>query len=128
MERVDLVKRADSAARAADPRIFQVQASYVDNLRHVMIATSDGVLNFDRQPLARMGVAALAREGNGMPQRGYAGGGGRVALDFFLNDKTPEHFARASRPAGDRSIGGDSRARGRDDGRARSRLAGHPAA
>ncbi len=25
---------------------------------------------------------------------GYSGGGGRVTLDFFLNEKTPEHFAR----------------------------------
>src|SRR4029079_890371 len=48
----------------------------------------------DRQPLARMGVAALAREGAGMPQRGYSGGGCRVGLEFFLNEKTPEHFAQ----------------------------------
>lgn len=93
-ERVDLVKRADRAARAADPRVFQVQASYIDNLRHVLVATSDGVLNYDRQPLARMGVAALARQGAGTPQRGHSGGGGRVSLDFFLNEKTPEHFAQ----------------------------------
>src|SRR5215831_17148477 len=53
-ERVELVKRADRAARAYDPRVFQVQATYADNLRHVMVATSDGVLTFDRQPLARM--------------------------------------------------------------------------
>ena len=94
MERVDLVKRADRAARDADPRIFQVQATYADNLRHVMVATSDGTLSHDRQPLARMSVAALAREGSGVPQRGYAGGGGRVSLEFFLNEKTPEYFAR----------------------------------
>src|SRR5690242_7626622 len=43
-ERVQLVKRADTAARAFDPRIFQVQAAYADNLRHVMVATSEGVL------------------------------------------------------------------------------------
>ena len=91
-ERVQLVKRADKAAREADSRVFQVQASYVDNLRHVLVATSDGTLSFDRQPLARMGVAALARDG-GVPQRGYSGGGGRVGLEFFLNEKTPEHFA-----------------------------------
>ena len=29
----------------------------------------------------------------GPPQRGHAGGGGRVDLDFFLKEKTPEHFA-----------------------------------
>jgi TldD protein len=92
-ERVELVKRADRAARAYDPRIFQVQASYADNLRQVMVASSDGVLSFDRQPLARLNVSALARENGGPPQRGHAGGGGRVELSFFLNEKTPEHFA-----------------------------------
>jgi TldD protein len=60
----------------------------------VMVATSAGVLSFDRQPLARMGVAALARQNGSAPQRGYAGGGGRVELSFFLEEKTPEHFAR----------------------------------
>jgi TldD protein len=92
-DRVDLVKRADRAARACDPRIFQVQAVYADNLRQVMVATSEGVLTLDRQPLARMSVAALARKEGGPPQRGHAGGGGRVELTYFLNEKTPEHFA-----------------------------------
>src|ERR1700728_4042033 len=32
-DRVNLVKRADAAARAYDPRVFQVQATYADNLR-----------------------------------------------------------------------------------------------
>ncbi|HXI44287.1 MAG TPA: metalloprotease TldD [Bryobacteraceae bacterium] len=93
-ERVKLVKRADDAARGYDPRIFQVQATYADSLRHVMIATSAGVLSFDRQPMARLSIAALARQNGGAPQRGYAGGGGRVELSFFQQEKTPEHFAR----------------------------------
>src|SRR5579884_1391510 len=38
-DRVDLVLRADRAARAADPRVFQVQASYLDSVRHVLVAT-----------------------------------------------------------------------------------------
>ena len=92
-ERVELVKRADRAARAYDPRIFQVQAVYADNLRYVMVATSEGVLTLDRQPLARLSVSALARQDGGPPQRGHAGGGGRVELDFFLKEKPPEHFA-----------------------------------
>ncbi len=89
-----LVKRADSAARAADKRIFQVQATFADNLRHVLVATSDGKLSHDRQPMARIGVSVLAREGDGIPQKGYSGGGGRVSLDYFSDtDKSPEHFA-----------------------------------
>src|SRR5260370_21278451 len=91
-ERVDLVKRADRAARAFDPRIFQVQAVYADNLRQVLVATSEGRLSLDRQPLARLSVSALARQNGGPPQRGHAGGGGRLDLDYFLKEKTPEHF------------------------------------
>ena len=92
-ERVDLVRRADAAARSYDPLIFQVQAAYADHLREVLVATSEGVLSFDRQPLARLSVAVLARQDGAQPQRGHAGGGGRVELGYFLNDKTPEHFA-----------------------------------
>ena len=93
-ERVDLVNRADAAARGYDARIFQVQATYADSLRHVMVATSAGVLSFDRQPMARLSIATLARQNGSAPQRGYAGGGGRVELSFFREEKTPEHFAR----------------------------------
>src|SRR2546423_4094743 len=69
-ERVELVKRADKCARAYDPRIFQAQVTYADNLRYVMVATSEGILNFDRQPMTRLNVAALARQNGGTPQRG----------------------------------------------------------
>ena len=92
-ERVQLVKRADAAARAHDSRVFQVQAIYADSVRHVLVATSDGRLSTDRQPMARLNVAVLAREENGVPQRGYAGGGGRIGLDFFTGAHSPEAFA-----------------------------------
>ena len=35
----------------------------------------------------------LAREGDGVPQQGHAGGGGRYELDWFQNERTPEYFA-----------------------------------
>src|SRR5208282_5516192 len=92
-ERVELAQRADRAARGYDSRIFQVQVTYADNLREVLVATSDGTLNFDRQPLARMSVFALARGTEGAPQQGHAGGGGRYELDWFRNERTPEYFA-----------------------------------
>lgn len=93
-ERVKLVKLADEAARSYDARVFQVNASYADSIRHVLVATSEGVLSTDMQPMARMGVSVLARKEDGDPEQGYHGGGGRIGLDFFLTQKTPEYFAR----------------------------------
>ncbi len=63
-ERVDLVKRADAAARAYDPRVFQVQATYADSLRDVLVATSEGTPQF-RSPAdgahERRGAGARSR-------------------------------------------------------------------
>ncbi len=92
-EKLGLVRRADSAARAYDPRIQQVRVTYGDQIRHVLIAGSDGRAVTDFQPLVRMSVFAIARQ-NGNFQSGSYGGGGRVGLDFFADDHSPEHYAR----------------------------------
>src|SRR3954447_15357904 len=92
-QKLDLVMRADRAARAYDPRIFQVRASYGDEIRRILVVGSDGSIATDLQPLARFNVFCIAKDDSGSA-RGSAGGGGRVALDFFLNEKTPEHFAK----------------------------------
>ncbi|WP_158819963.1 metalloprotease TldD [Granulicella sp. S156] len=93
-----LIERADKAARDFDSRIVQVHASINDELRRILIAASDGTFASDTQPLARLNVMVIAKDehgesGNNMA-RGTSGGGGRVALDFFTGDKSPEHFAR----------------------------------
>jgi TldD protein len=90
--RLDLLRRADRAARAADSRITQVRASYAEELRRILIAASDGTFASDTQPLARMGIFVLAQDGD-RTARGTSGGGGRIELDHFLTEKTPEHFA-----------------------------------
>jgi TldD protein len=93
-DRAAMVQRADAVARAYDSRVFQVQASWADSLRQVLIATSDGSITTDRQPMARMSVRVLARENGGTPQSGFSGGGGRIGLDQFTGAKSPEAFAR----------------------------------
>jgi TldD protein len=91
--KVELVMRADQAARSFDTRIKEVRASYADELRHILVVASDGTFAEDSQPLARMSVSCIAKS---EPQsgRGSSGGGGRVALDFFFGEKTPEYFAK----------------------------------
>ena len=91
--KLDLVTRADRTARAFDSRITQVRASYSDELRRILIAASDGTYASDTQPLARLNVFVLAKEAD-RTAKGTSGGGGRVEIDFFQTEKTPEHFAR----------------------------------
>ena len=87
-----LIERADKAARAYDPRITQVRAGFSDELRRILVAASDGTFASDTQPLARLNVFVIAKEGANTA-RGTSGGGGRVTMDFFEGTKSPEHFA-----------------------------------
>jgi len=92
-EKLELVIRSDRAARAYDPRIREVRVNYVDQVRHILVAGSDGRVVTDFQPMVRMGVFTIAQE-NGKLQSGSSGGGGRVGLEFFEGEKSPESFAR----------------------------------
>jgi TldD protein len=92
-QKLNLVMRADAAARAYDSRIKEVRASYADELKRMLVIASDGTFAEDVQPLTRMSVFVIAKSGDNSA-RGTAGGGGRYALDFFTTEKTPEHFAK----------------------------------
>ncbi len=90
--KLELVMRSDKAGRAFDPRIVQVRASYVDELRQILVIGSDGTYATDVQPMARFSVSCIAKSGENSA-RGASGGGGRVGLDFYQNEKTPEYYA-----------------------------------
>lgn len=91
-DKIALLQRAEKTARAFDPRICEVQSIFADKHKIVLIATSDGLLIGDVQPLVRISVSCIADD-DGNRQRGYAGGGGRDNLDFFASKRTPESFA-----------------------------------
>jgi TldD protein len=91
--KVELLMRADRAARGYDARIKEVRANYADELRTILVVGSDGTYAEDAQPLARMNVSCIAKTDT-QSGRGTSGGGGRVALDFFFGEKTPEGFAK----------------------------------
>src|SRR5436190_14890840 len=95
MEKIALLQQADQAARAYDTRIKQVQASYIDETKHVLIASSDGRCSWDLQPMVRLNVMCIAEE-NGQRQSGYQGGGGRRGLDAFTGELSPAMLATES--------------------------------
>ncbi|HEY9231381.1 MAG TPA: metalloprotease TldD [Blastocatellia bacterium] len=92
--KIDLLIRADTTARAFDRRIREVQVGVHDEIKYVMIATSDGRLVGDVQPLARLGMTCIADD-DGNRQVGRGGGGGRIGIEFFESALTPEAMARS---------------------------------
>jgi TldD protein len=93
-DKVALLRRADGAARAADPRIVRVEASLAEEWREVLVVSSDGHFAHDRQPMIRFGVSAVAEEG-AQRQGGRSGGAGRFGLEYFLRPgQSPEEHGR----------------------------------
>jgi TldD protein len=89
--KIELLTRIDRTSRAYDRRVREVQASLADEYKVVLIATSEGKLIGDLQPLARVRVMCIADD-DGNLQSGVSGGGGRIGFDFF-NDRLIEHYA-----------------------------------
>ena len=87
-----LVKRADKAARAFDPRVRQVQASYADSTKRVLVANTLGSYVEDTQDMCRLNVSVIAEGKKGERRSGVFGGGGRVGFSHF-DTFTPEHVA-----------------------------------
>jgi TldD protein len=92
-ERVSLLNAIDAEARRYDPRIKNVMASFNTEYKVVMVATSDGTLIGDVQPLSRLQVTCIAEE-QGQRQAGSFGGGGRVGFQFYYEDNRYLRFAR----------------------------------
>ena len=90
-DKVDFIRRADVAARAFDPSIARVDVNFIDEVKHVMIITSDGRITGDVQPLVRFNVSCLS-ERDGDRQTARWGGGGRMGMAYF-ETHTPEMLA-----------------------------------
>ena len=93
-EKVELLRRADRAARAFDPRIVRVEVSLSEEWREVMVVSSDGRFARDRQPMIRFGAHAVAEEA-GKRQGGRSGAAARRGMEQFLRpDQSPEEHGR----------------------------------
>ena len=93
--KLELLRKVDAAARAADPRIRQVIASVASEEVVTLIATVTGWAVGDVRPLTRLNVTTIAEE-NGKREIGTYGGGGRVTFDFFLAEERWKRFATES--------------------------------
>ena len=125
--KVELVMRADKAARAYDPRIQEVRASYADELRNILVVGSDGTFAEDSQPLARMNVSCIAKtEGNSA--RGNFRRRRTRRSRFLLRREDSGIFRQGIGAAGDSATRRPRGSGGRHGSGARSRMARRAAA
>ncbi len=92
-ERVQLLNLIDAEARRYDPRIVNVMASFNMEYKRVLVATTEGLLIGDVQPLTRLQVTCIAEE-KGNRQIGSFGGGGRVGFAYYQEENRYAHYAR----------------------------------
>ncbi|HJU27716.1 MAG TPA: DNA gyrase modulator, partial [Candidatus Binataceae bacterium] len=98
-ERAKLLKQIDETARAFDPRIRNVMASFSAERKVVMVVNSEGQIAADVQPLCRLNVSVIAEDDKGR-QMGAFGGGGRVEWSYFFEgDRWKEYTLKAVRQA-----------------------------
>jgi TldD protein len=98
LEKRALLERAANAAHAVDPRIVKVDASFAEEIREILLFTSEGKSAYDVQPLFRFGVRVIAEE-NGKRQEGSSGGGGRTTLGYFDGISPEDHAKIAAQQA-----------------------------
>jgi TldD protein len=93
-EKLELLRRADVAARAANSKVIKVNASFVEQIRETLVMSSAGRMVRDRLPMMRFGVSVVVEDGD-KRQSGSSGGGGRMGLDYFLQPNCdPEWHGR----------------------------------
>ena len=92
--KVDLLARADAAAREESAAVSSVMASYADAHRRIQVANSDGLLAEDDQVRTRLMVQCVATGDTGM-QTGYEAPGRTLGFELF-DEIDPEEVARAA--------------------------------
>jgi TldD protein len=96
--KVELLAKADDAARAAGSAISQVTARYGDSRRRILVANSDGLLTEDDQVRTLFSVLAVASGDTGM-QTGYQTLGRTVGFELFDTYDVAELGREAARRA-----------------------------
>ncbi|MBZ0226566.1 MAG: metalloprotease TldD, partial [Comamonas sp.] len=94
VDKVQLLERAERAARAKDPRVVQVMAGLASEYDVVLIARADGTLAADVRPLVRLSISVIA-EHKGRREIGSAGGGGRFGLAWFSDEQIAQYVNEA---------------------------------
>jgi len=99
--KVELLKRAEDAARSEDGHIRQVAVTYGDGRRRFLVANSDGLVASEDQVRTRTSVSVVARNSDGVMQTGYETAGGTVGFEIYDKVQIEDVARMAARRAAD---------------------------
>lgn len=91
-KKIEMVKKADLAAKAELPDARQVTSVIMDSLRKILVLNSDGLAAEDSKTYLQMMVQVVG-EKDGRVESAYVTDGGYVGWEFF-NTTSPESLAQ----------------------------------
>lgn len=91
-KKIELVQRADRAAREELPGAQQVTSVVIDAFRNILVVNSDGLIAPDQKTYLQMFVNVVASR-DGRVETAYESDGGYVGLEFF-DQNPPEEIGR----------------------------------
>jgi len=92
-QKTKLLSDIDTATRDLDKRVEQVIVSLASSQDLILVAASDGTMAADIRPLIRLNVSVILEQ-DGRREQGYAGGGARTTLNYFLDGDISMDYAR----------------------------------
>ncbi len=84
--KVPLLETINNKISGLDSRIIKASASYSDEYSYILVATSDGTVACDYQPMTYLGASCTAEQ-NGMKEQGYFDLSAREDIEFYSPDK-----------------------------------------
>lgn len=88
-EKIPLVEQVSERALAYDKRIIKTRASLSDTTSYVMVASSDGRVVEDVQPMTELGIGCTAEQ-DGRREENGASIGGRQGIETYTTKKLHE--------------------------------------
>lgn len=92
-QKTAMLLEIDATTRDLDKRVEQVIVSLSSSQDLILVAASDGTMAADVRPLIRLNVSVILEQ-DGQREQGYAGGGARADLHYFIDSDLPLEYAR----------------------------------
>lgn len=92
-KKISLVRNVYQSAQNTDVRIKKVKVIYMDQVKSITVINSDGLMVSDVRPLVDCTCLAIA-ENSKKREAGFCGGGGRVGMEYFSSQLSPESIGR----------------------------------